>query len=173
MSTAEIRKVEFDDIQLIRYWRNQDHVRMQMTQTKLIDREGQRSWFKGHHETTDRRFIYSHCKKDVGMASIVGINNQERTCEGGIFCGDPSFLGHWVNIWACLQIYTHAFSELGLAASYATILSSNSKALRLNEALGYRFSEPQGDGVGRYILTKEGFEVKAGKLNHYLNNFAK
>ena len=173
MQRAELRKVETDDVQLIRFWRNQEHVRAQMAQTELIGREGQRTWFKSHHEKTDRLFIYSYCEKDVGFASIVGINNKEKTFEGGLYCGDLNFLGHWINVWACLQIYTQAFNELGLGTAYATILNSNSKALRLNKALGYKFSELQGDGVGRYILTKENFEAKSGKLNRYIHNFVK
>ena len=59
MSKASLRTVEYDDIQLLRYWRNLDHVRSRMVMTNYIERDSQRRWFEGLNVDSVRYYIFS------------------------------------------------------------------------------------------------------------------
>jgi len=169
---AKIRPIEFDDIQLLRYWRNLDHVRRRMVLTHSIARDEQRKWFEELNPETTKYFIYSLDSRDIGSVSLTKIDLAEKTFEGGVFCGDTNFLSNWINIWACVKIYNMAFFELKLETSYATILKNNAAALSLNKALGYSFVEDQDANIGRFILTKQAFVKNSENIQRYLRNFA-
>lgn len=170
---AFLRTIELDDIQLLRYWRNLDHVRNRMVMTNYIERNVQRKWFEGLNNNLVRYFIFSLDSKDIGCVNLTKINFHEKTFEGGIFCGDPSYLSHWVNIWACVSLYNHAFFELDLEKSYATILKDNRPALSLNKSLGYKFIEDAQENIGRFVLTRDEYILASKKIQRYLRDFAK
>lgn len=173
MSKASLRTVEYDDIQLLRYWRNLDHVRSRMVMTNYIERDGQRRWFEGLNVDSVRYYIFSLDMKDVGCVNLNKINVTERTFEGGIFCGDITFLNHWINVWAAIKIYNYAFFELNLDTSFATILKDNAPALKLNESLGYKFIEDINQNTGRFILTRQDYVKSSEKIQRYLRDFVK
>ncbi len=170
---ASLRTIEFDDIQLLRYWRNLDHVRHQMVAANYIERDGQRNWFDRLDTNIVRYFIFLLDTKDIGCANLTKINFSEKTFEGGVFCGDVNYLNHWVNIWACVKIYNHAFFELGLDTSYATILDDNKPALSLNKSLGYKFVEHTDKNIGRFVLTRSEYVIASEKIQRYFKNFVK
>lgn len=173
MSTASMRRIEFDDIQLLRYWRNLDHVKAFMASSNLIERGGQRIWFERLNPQVTQHFIYSSGVKDVGSVNLSKIDHESKTFEAGVYCGDKDFIGHWINVWACIQIYKYAFVELGLETSNAIILNNNSAALSLNRAIGYRFTEAQDDEIGRYVLTQGMFLSRAERFERYLSQYVK
>ena len=111
--------------------------------------------------------------KDIGCATLTKINIEEKTVEGGVFCGDAHYLKHWINIWACLKIYDYAFFELKLDTAYATILTDNKAALSLNKSLGYTFIKHADENVGRFELKRGQYISKSKKIRRYLNDFAR
>lgn len=173
MSKASLRSIESDDIQLLRYWRNLDHVRCRMFMTNYIERDGQQKWFESLNYNLVRYFIFSLESKDIGCVNLTKINLSEKTFEGGVFCGDANYLNHWVNIWACVKIYNYAFFELNLETSYAAILKDNKPALSLNKSLGYKFVEDVDQNIGRFVLTRNEYVVASKKIQRYLIDFAK
>ena len=102
MISAELRAITVEDIQLLRYWRNLDHVRSQMINGDLIGKENQKKWFNDLDKNNTKYFIYSLNKKDVGNVNISKID-YKKTFEAGIFCGDLTFLDHWINILGLYQ----------------------------------------------------------------------
>lgn len=173
MIAANIRDLEVDDIQLLRYWRNLDHVRSRLIQTELVGASGQRSWFESLDKSSTKYFIYSLGARDIGSASVSKINYLDKTFDGGIFCGDQNFLKHWVNVWACIKIYDYAFFELGLETSYASILEDNDSALSLNKSLGYIYTGESGDNIKRFTLTKKSYIENTSSIKVYFKNFLK
>jgi len=173
LSKASLRTIELDDIQLLRYWRNLDHVKNRMVMTNYIERDGQRKWFEAFNYDLVRYYIFSLDSKDVGCVNLTKINFIEKTFEGGIFCGDANYLKHWINIWACVKLYNHAFFDLNLETSFATILKDNKAALNLNKSLGYKFVNGIDQNIGRFILTRSTYVEASEKIQRYLRDFAK
>ena len=170
---ASLRSIGLDDIQLIRYWRNLDHVMHRMVVKKYIKRDDQQNWFESLDAKLVRYFIFSLDAKDIGCVNLTNINLAKKTFEGGIFCGDTNYLNHWVNIWACVKIYNFAFFDLGLDTSYATILGDNKTAINLNKSLGYKFVENTDENIERFVLTRSEYIVASEKIQRYLKDFVK
>lgn len=170
--TAYMRLIEQDDIQLIRYWRNLDHVRNKLMTSNLVSRDGQRNWFGGLNIEKSQYFIFSLDQKDIGCASLNNIQFCDKTFEAGIFCGDINFLNHWINIWACCKLYDYAFNELQLETAHATILIDNTAAINLNKSLGYVRTGTINDKFGKFTLERSQYILKSEKIRRYLNDFA-
>lgn len=170
---ASLRAVEYDDIQLLRYWRNLGHVQDRMVLKSDIDRDEQRRWFESLSLGAVHYCIFSLDSKDIGCVYLTRIDHSKKTCEGGIFCGDTDFLKHWVNIWACIKIYNYAFFELDLVTSFATILRENQPALNLNRSLGYESLEDSDENIGRFVLTRDSFVKSSEKIQRFLREFVK
>ncbi len=170
MLIPNLRTIEIDDIQLIRFWRNLDHINSRMVIKDVIDFDTQRNWFESLNPEKTKYYIYSYEKKDIGLATISKIDYKNKTFEGGIQCGDTNYLGHWINIWACIKIYNLAFFDLKMETAFAKILSNNDSALRLNKTIGYEFTSEVENGVGKYSLTKKNFINKSKKIQSYLKS---
>ena len=167
MTNVSMREIENDDIQLIRYWRNLDHVRSRMVMQNYIERDGQRRWFENLTRNTSFYFIYGLGSRDIGCVNCTKIDRGKKSFEGGIFCGDTEYLNHWVNILACLKMYDFAFDELGLEVSYATILLDNPTALNLNTQLGYSMVDSEENNIGRFVLHKNDYKEKTQGLRKF------
>ena len=153
------RSLEFSDIQLVRSWRNSDHIRLKMIDQRVISRSEQVAWFRGLSPVGVHYFIYSLGEVDVGMLSINQVDNSLEF-EAGIFCGDKSFLGHWINLSAAFGLYDYAFSSLGMESAFAQVLVDNSAAVRLNSFLGYQTSSISAEGVLHLRLSREDYLKK-------------
>jgi RimJ/RimL family protein N-acetyltransferase len=173
MSEASLRSIEFDDIQLLRYWRNLDHVRSRMVIANYTGRDDQRNWFEGLNFDSVKYYIFSLGMRDVGCVNLSKINFAEKTFEGGIFCGDTNYLKHWINIWACIKVYNYAFFDLKLDTSFAKVLSNNKAALNLNRSLGYKRIEGGDYDICHFVLTRNDYVKSSEKIQRYLRDFAK
>ncbi|MGI9467103.1 MAG: GNAT family N-acetyltransferase [Rubripirellula sp.] len=173
MPAANLRPLAFDDIQLLRYWRNLDHVRRRMVFQEIIGRDQQRKWFNELNNDRVNYFIYSLDDNDIGSVHLTTLDSHEKTFEAGIFCGDPDFLRHWINMWACIRLYNYAFLELGFETAYATIRKDNTSAHSLNRSLGYVSLSEETEGATRLTLTKDNYVQESQKLQRYLREFAK
>jgi RimJ/RimL family protein N-acetyltransferase len=168
MADLRFREITYDDLQLLRYWRNSSHVREGMATRNLITVEGQRRWFETLDTKTNRHFVYGLGEHDIGSANIARIDSSGGTFEAGIYCGNDSFLKHWVNICACLYIYDFAFDSLGLSHANAIILDNNSPALSLNKSIGYRQIGKCAKGIGSFALKKDEYYDRRKNIRRYL-----
>jgi len=137
----------------------------------LISHDNQKTWFKNLNEDTSKYFIYSLGDEDIGLSSITKIDFANKTFEGGILCGNTNYFKHWINIWACIEIYNFAFFSLKLDKSYASILEDNQSAIRLNKSIGYVKLKTIKSDIGRYVLSKECFLEHSKNIQKYLKRF--
>ncbi len=170
MADLRFREINSDDLQLLRCWRNLSHVREGMATQNLITVEGQRRWFEALDATTNRHFIYGLGEHDIGSANIARIDASRGTFEAGIYCGNYSFLKHWVNICACLYIYDFAFDSLQLSHANAIILDNNSSALSLNKTIGYRRISKCDKGISSYALNRDDYYSRRKNIRRYLQS---
>ena len=142
-----------------------------MVNSNYINHNSQREWFKSINSKNLRYYIYSYGLQDIGAVNLSSINIKNKTFECGIYCGDKSFLSHWINIWACIEVYDFAFFKLKLNTSYAIILKNNSAALSLNKSLGYVKLKEKDNVSDLFKLTKEAYNNYSKKIKIYLKNF--
>lgn len=168
---AQMRMLDSDDIQLLRYWRNLDHVRSRMVLGKLITRDEQRVWFDSLDPSSQHYFIYSLNGIDIGSVNLSNINIRGKSFEGGLLCGNQEYLGHWINVWAYLQVLNMAFGELKLEVAFARVLNDNSGAINLNSSLGYKFLSSIEPNASWYRLSKKNYEDSARGLQKLASRF--
>lgn len=162
-----LRKVTESDLQLMRSWRNSDHVRLNMLNQDLISPEQQLRWFTNSKISGEHHFIYTHGFHDVGVVSIKP-SPVPRVFEAGIYCGRHDYLGSSINIAAALWLYDYGFQLPGDNRFKARVLRANTAALRMNESLGYELVGDYGEDTVELELTRAKFEISKGKLAHFV-----
>lgn len=162
-NVVTFRKIDEFDIQLVRSWRNSDHVRLQMINQDYISPEQQISWFKTLHEKGEHHFIYSQGIHDVGVVSLKTLDSPG-VFEAGIFCGRTDYLGNPINIAAAMGLYDYGFQNLGNRRSRVRVLRENSSALRMNDFLGYERISEGDERVIELELTRDKYELNKNRL---------
>jgi RimJ/RimL family protein N-acetyltransferase len=165
LGKLRLKKLEQEDIELVRKWRNSDRVRNKMVYKEFITREQQISWFKGLNPQKDFYFLFFVSDIPIGLVNLKNVSSSE--AEYGVFVGEESFDGKGYAFAAVFLINHLAFMIMNLEKLVATILDDNKPAIRFNKALGYSL-EKSIDGVGSYVLHKEVFNSKY----KYLENLA-
>lgn len=161
------RRVTESDIQLVRFWRNSEHVRLNMLYQDLIHPDQQVSWFKTAQINGEHHFIFSHGVHDVGMVSIKA-SDTPSIYEAGIFCGRADYLGSSINVAAAMGLYDYGFRLPGNNRFRARVLRTNTAALRMNESLGYERVVEHDEEVVELELTQANYEASKAKLSRFV-----
>ena len=143
-----LKRINKNDIELIRKWRNHPNIRKYMGYKKKISEKEQIEWFKK-------------------------VNINEEYGEGGIFIWDDDFLNTPYPIFASLILLDFIFNELKIGdKSFIRILPENSKAIKYNNMLGYVLIPGQEKAKNQwYVLTRESYNKNAQKLRLAAKNY--
>jgi UDP-4-amino-4,6-dideoxy-N-acetyl-beta-L-altrosamine N-acetyltransferase len=133
-----LQRLKVEDLELVRQWRNADHVRLNMDYQKIISSAEQKTWFEQLDKTNNFYFVISSDSKKVGVVNLKNINTSLVQAEAGIFIGETEYLNTLIPILATITIMEFAFETLQLKTLYAKIASNNVKAILFNESIGYK-----------------------------------
>ncbi len=163
----KLRRVTFDDIEQIRIWRNQPEIRKRMAFKKYITKNMQEKWFKSINNKNNYYFIIHYEGKDIGVINCKNVNEKEAYGEGGIFISDPNYIGSMAPVFATLCLINAIFYVLKFSnKSFVQILQNNTVSISYNKSIGYSLIPGQEKLKNQwYVLTKEDYEIKAGKIN--------
>ena len=161
------RRVREADIELIRYWRNQDFIRDTMQYRDYITKEMQLAWFKKINNKYNYYFIIETEGKKIGLISCKDTAPDTRVAEGGIFIWDKQYWGTPIPGFASLTILQCVFEVFKSGdTSLITVAKSNHRALVFNKRIGYEIFEETKDGMFYKLrLTRAMYEKKTVKLN--------
>lgn len=132
-----LASLKADQLEMVRQWRNADHVRPFMTYREVIHPEGQEEWFRSLQTNKDFYFIFYDGKTPVGLINLKAMHTEIKTAEAGIFTGDTRYLGSTVPLRAILVLMDLAFYFFGLEKLFARIEDHHCEAIAMNQALGY------------------------------------
>jgi hypothetical protein len=98
--------------------------------------------------------------KKIGLIHGKDIDFEKRTCEGGIFIWDESYIGGFIPSLASVMMNDWTFYMINFKAIYAKIMLDNTVAINYNKLMGYQVCEPLNEdkGVQWMILTRESYE---------------
>ncbi|MFM7595848.1 MAG: hypothetical protein ACKO4Y_06695 [Flavobacteriales bacterium] len=151
-----LRRINADDIEQIRRWRNQDFIRNQMFHQDIISETQQVTWFDSVNNPTNYYFIIQVDDLPIGLIFAKNVNPITNVGEGGIFIGDPAFLISDAPARASILLLYFCFNTLGLTNSFIRIKVGNDAALKYNELLGYVVQETSAS-EWLLCLTKKAF----------------
>lgn len=145
---VELRSVIKSDIEMLRQWRNKDHIRSMMKSTSYITKEQQQVWFDSLEDATHvRHFLISYKEQAVGSATLTATSfvsgftddlENAREIETGLYIGHESYRNNILAFAPSLLTCDYCFDELQVEQLVATVNSGNKQALSYNEKLGYK-----------------------------------
>ena len=130
----------FDDLELIRTWRNRDEIRVWFNDGRLIEAQQQQAWYRAYLENpADLMFIVRRTAdmKPVGTIALYRIDFEAKRAEVGrliVAEGRGEGLGY-AALWRACQA---AFEALGIETLGSEVKLANVAALRINQAVGFQ-----------------------------------
>lgn len=132
-----LRPLEEKDKNLIRNWRNSDHVRNHMYQDHFISLTEHDLWFKkilhNYHDYY-RLFMMNDFPLGLICANQVDLSNSK--CYWGFYLGElntPAGMGSILEFFAL----SFLFEELNMRKICGEVLASNTKVLHLHKKFGF------------------------------------
>lgn len=170
-----LKRITEEDIELLRYWRNQQSVKMFMDYREYITPEMQKKWFASVSNKFNYYFIIEFEGKKVGLINAKDFSYENGFGEGGIFIWDQDYINSFAAVFSTLCVLNFVFFKVKLCKlSRARILKDNDRAIHYNQLIGYKLLPNQEDVVNQlYELTQEDYIKNATKLNkaaEMLNN---
>lgn len=163
-----LKRVELEDIELIRYWRNEPGIRNYMEFKGYITPEMQLDWFYKINNKLNYYFLIIYEGKTIGLINAKNYNEEKKYGEGGIIIWDKEYLFTAAPVFASLTLLNFIFSLLkDIEHSIVKIADTNLLAIQFNKQLGYIVSTniKAQKGFTYYTLSKEDYLAKTKKLN--------
>lgn len=160
-----LTRLQIEDIELVRNWRNSRTVSDNMEFREHITPEMQKKWFHSINNINNLFFIIEYNNEKIGLLNDKNIDWEKQTSESGIFLGVEKYLNTYVPILVSLCGIETTFYIMNWNMSYASMLRDNHRAISFNKSLGYKLCEGQENIENqKYFLTREMFEIKAKKI---------
>jgi len=160
-------RLNFGDLELVRYWRNHSDVAEFMEYRREISEEMQAKWFQAINNKYNYYFIIEFEGKKIGLINSKDYDPALGFGEGGIFIWDKNYINSFAAVFSTLCLLNFVFFTLKLCSlSRARILRTNDRAIHYNKMLGYKLLPGQEDVVNQlYELSLEDYSRVAKKLN--------
>lgn len=133
----QLRRIDQEDIEMLRQWRNDQKIVQFMFFNKHITKEMQQQWFDALGPK-DFYFIIEYKNKALGLINLSSESNEERAAQAGLFIYDESYWGTQIPVIASLCLLEFAFEQLGLKTIYAKVQKKNTAAKNYNRSLGFK-----------------------------------
>ncbi|MBI3519359.1 MAG: GNAT family N-acetyltransferase [Bacteroidetes bacterium] len=166
-----LRLISEQDIEKIRQWRNQDHVRLNMQYQHPISKSEQIDWYRQLDKQYNFFFIIIYKEKEIGLIHLKDINKSDNSAEAGIFVGEKEYLNTYIPIGATVALMDFGFEDLKLTTLRAKISNQNEKAIKFNETLGYVYKNNINDDYDYYECSEENFIHNTMGLKKILQKF--
>jgi RimJ/RimL family protein N-acetyltransferase len=120
-----------------------------------------------HRQTNIRCSIINENNEIIGLVSLTNINRINQSAIFHIMIGDSNSRGKGAGYYATNEMLRHAFLDMNLNRVELTVLTSNKKAIKLYEKVGFKY-----EGTKREAIYKEGkfvdMDVMAALKNEFL-----
>jgi RimJ/RimL family protein N-acetyltransferase len=157
-------KLQQDNLELVRQWRNSPRISQYMEFREYITPELQQEWFESVNNENNLYLIIEHDYKKIGLINAKDINWEEATIEGGIFFWEEEVFNTPVPAFVSILFAELMIRILRLTIN-AHIMKTNDRAIRYNLQLGFELCPGQEDVENQlYVLTPERYLQKSAKL---------
>jgi len=163
--TICLHRLEQNQLELVRHWRNHKAVAQHMEYREYISKEMQDNWFAKINTLAHFFFVIEHNDTLLGLINTSNIDYKAGTADTGLFVWHEDYLGSHIPVLASMAMLDVVFYGLGLKKVFAKVKYQNSEALNYNTALGFRHITPDTNKqFGRYELTPQLYETHASDL---------
>jgi RimJ/RimL family protein N-acetyltransferase len=143
--------LRYEDIELIRQWRNQDHIRKWFKFTGIISKEQQQQWWEAYRQKDDDlMFLIYHCSeaRPLGTIALYNIDRKAGAAEfGRLLIPAVQDQGQGFATEASRTLIDWAWRRLALRRIYLEVRQDNDVALKLYTSLGFQATQRQTDFI--------------------------
>ena len=135
-----LRRMTYDDTDLIISWRNSDAVRKNFIYRAEFTRQGHENWIRTMIETGKAvQMMICETEDDtpIGSVYIRDIDRQNNKAEYGIFIGEERARGRGLGTAAAKLMLRYCFEEEALHRVYLPAFAFNRQAVRSYEKAGF------------------------------------
>lgn len=162
-----LKRMEADDAELIRQWRNDPKISKFMFYKGEITPAMQSEWFASIDNDQNFFFIIEHNNAPAGLINISSIDWENKTAYTGLFIYDDKFLSSDIPVMASLAMLDVFFLLFDIQLVYAKVKGNNSVAHQYNSSLGFTRTKKIEFGLGyEYILQKELYLLEAKQIRN-------
>ncbi len=135
----ELQKINPEDLEMIRLWRNSPDVSMYMYDDSEITPEQQTDWYRRISSDKSCYYWMIYCDKvAVGLAYITDINFLFSSCYWGYYIGDPSKRYGGIGAIVEYKIIEYTFNNLELHKLRCEVFAFNLALIQMHEMFGFR-----------------------------------
>jgi UDP-4-amino-4,6-dideoxy-N-acetyl-beta-L-altrosamine N-acetyltransferase len=157
---VKLTSIQFEDLETIRNWRNDDRIRTSMIFQNIIQSADQIAWFESLSHS-DAYFMISFNENKIGVANVKAINWDDRSGEAGVFIGNEDYTNSPIPLFAIHAMMDTFFKNFKFKSLLATVTSSNVAALEMNIQLGYEIIYRTKHKVNLKISSERYFENRS------------
>jgi RimJ/RimL family protein N-acetyltransferase len=169
----QLQLISKEDLEMVRGWRNEEHVLEFMEFKKIISEEDQQNWFNNLNIERNLYFKILVDKEPIGLINLKDINWEKGTAEAGIFVGNKNFMGGISPMFSVLILMKMAFKCFRMNELFAKISNKNSNAINFNRQLGYQYYSKVNDEFDLYNCKKSNFFSPQSSISRINQLFAK
>ena len=131
------RNIQPDDLEMILNWRTMPEVSKYMYTDFEPSMEKQKEWYDRLSADKSRKdWVISVDDEDVGLLSIVKIDDVNRRCEWAYYLGSPNVRGKGIGKNVELNVHEFVFDNLGLNKLCCEVLKENELVVKIHEKYG-------------------------------------
>ena len=133
---SALRKLDHDDLELVRGWRNHPDINKFMFTQAEISAEAHRTWFERSSQDESRHLlIYQENAQPVGFIQLTPLRNITAIVEWGFYVAPEAVKGTGTRM--TLLTLDYAFNKVKIHKVFAEILDYNEPSVRLHQKLGF------------------------------------
>jgi UDP-4-amino-4,6-dideoxy-N-acetyl-beta-L-altrosamine N-acetyltransferase len=132
-------RLAYEDIELVRTWRNSEFVSRYMYRDDQISREQQERWFeKVNADPGCHYWIIEREGEKLGLASITAIDHLNKRCFWAFYLKGEEYAGSGIGAIVEYYVIQYAFETLQMNKICCEVFSFNEKVILLHEKFGFR-----------------------------------
>lgn len=137
MSYASLRKLVFADLDMIRAWRNQEHVRKVMYTRHEISKKEHKKWWDKISESSDSSYlIFEYRGVPSAVVGFSEIDTKSRLATWAFYMGNNAKRG--LGSLVEYEALRYAFEDLGLHKLKCEVLEINPTVIKLHKKFGFK-----------------------------------
>jgi UDP-4-amino-4,6-dideoxy-N-acetyl-beta-L-altrosamine N-acetyltransferase len=158
----------YDDLEMLRNWRNSNFVNKRMVSNEYITKEMQEKWFDKINNDSNYYFIAEYKNEKVGVINVSHID--KNSGEGAIYLASDKFEDSSIVARMVLCFNDFVFDELKLDFIFSFVKKDNKKAITSTIAQGgvVNNEKTTADYV-HFTIAKDNYKNKTKKIRIILN----
>lgn len=160
-----LRRLQEDDLELVRQMRNSSAIRAVMQFRDEITPEMQQAWFARVNNFENYYYVVEYEGKKIALINDKNMDWEKRTSESGLFFWDKDYIHTFIPMLASMVLLDVGFYYLQWRTSYIHVMRDNPSAIDYTTRLGYTLCEGQQNEQNQlYCLTRDLFEQATIKI---------